>query len=280
MAFLSAIAVASIAWWIATGLVLALARAGSTHLGAVMAVATGVALAGIAGLVATHDATTVGSAYVAFFSALALWAWHETTFLIGLLTGPRRVGMAEAPVETSRFRAAFLTVRDHELALAATVIALVWLMAGADNTTGLLVFVLLWVMRISTKLNIYLGARHAISDMLPDRLSYLKSYFRTDRTSGWFYVSLAGSAGLLAWLTVMAATAAMPHDTAKWTLLACFAGLALLEHLFLILPVRDSALWAWAMERKPKTQSPQNRDLPGAKTSPTDSKAPRATARA
>jgi putative photosynthetic complex assembly protein 2 len=83
MAFLSAIAVASIAWWVATGLVLALARAGSRHLGAVMALATGVALAGIAGLVATHDQTTVSSAYVAFFSALALWAWHETTFLIG-----------------------------------------------------------------------------------------------------------------------------------------------------------------------------------------------------
>jgi hypothetical protein len=37
-----------------------------------MALATGVALAGIAGLVATHDETTVSSAYIAFFSALAL----------------------------------------------------------------------------------------------------------------------------------------------------------------------------------------------------------------
>lgn len=280
MAFLSAIAVASIAWWIATGLVLALARAGSRHLGAVMAVATGVALAGIAGLLATHDSATVSSAYVAFFSALALWAWHETTFLIGLLTGPRRIAMTEAPMETSRFRAAFLTVRDHELALAATVVVLVWFLAGSTNSTGLLVFLLLWVMRISTKLNIYLGARHAISDMLPDRLSYLKSYFRTDRTSGWFYLSLTGSAVLSAWLSVMAAMATSPHDTAKWTLLACFAGLALVEHLFLVLPVRDSALWAWAMERKPKTHSPSTGDHPGVKHTPPDSKAPRATARA
>jgi putative photosynthetic complex assembly protein 2 len=214
MAFLSAIVVASIAWWVATGLVLALARAGSRHLGAVMALATGVALAGIAGLVATHDQTTVSSAYIAFFSALALWAWHETTFLIGILTGPRRIEAGQAPVETSRFRAAFLTVRDHELALAATVIALIWFMAGAENTTGLLTFMLLWVMRISTKLNIYLGARHAISDMLPDRLSYLKSYFRTDRTSGWFYVSLSASAVLLGWLSHAAATAA-PNTTSS-----------------------------------------------------------------
>lgn len=280
MAFLSAIAVASIAWWVATGLVLALARAGSRHLGAVMAIATGVAFAGIAGLVATHDQTTVSSAYIAFFSALALWAWHETTFLIGILTGPRRIEVGQAPVETSRFRAAFLTVRDHELALAATVIALIWFMAGADNTTGLLTFMLMWVMRISTKLNIYLGARHAISDMLPDRLSYLKSYFRTDRTSGWFYVSLSASAVLLGWLSNAAANAGTEHDAAKWTLLACFAALALLEHLFLVLPIRDSALWAWAMERKTKKQSPPTRDNSGANLSKSDPKTSRAAARA
>jgi putative photosynthetic complex assembly protein 2 len=155
----------------------------------------------------------VSSAYIAFFSALALWAWHETTFLIGLLTGPRRVEASQAPLETSRFRAAFLTVRDHELALAATVMALAWFIAGAENTTGLLTFALMWVMRISTKLNIYLGARHAISEMLPDRLSYLKSYFRTDRTSGWFYVSLSASAMLLGWLSHAAATALSPNTT-------------------------------------------------------------------
>jgi putative photosynthetic complex assembly protein 2 len=280
MAFLSAIVVASIAWWVATGLVLALARAGSRHLGAVMAVATGVAFAGIAGLVATHDETTVSSAYIAFFSALALWAWHETTFLIGLLTGPRRVEASQAPLETSRFRAAFLTVRDHELALAATVMALAWFIAGAENTTGLLTFALMWVMRISTKLNIYLGARHAISEMLPNRLSYLKSYFRTDRTSGWFYVSLSGTAMVLGWLSHAAATASTGHDIAKWTLLACFAALALLEHLFLVLPVRDSALWAWAMERKNKTQSPPTRDNSGANLSKSDPKTSRAAARA
>jgi putative photosynthetic complex assembly protein 2 len=163
-------------------------------------------------MIATADSTTAVSAYLAFFSALALWAWHETTFLIGLVTGPRRVAAGEAPREKTRFRAAFLTVRDHEIALFATVLGLLWLMSGAANTTGLLTFCLLWVMRISTKLNIYLGARHAISDMLPDRLSYLKSYFRTDRTSGWFYVSLCGSAVLLAWLVAAAAAAATDHD--------------------------------------------------------------------
>ncbi|WP_052161570.1 putative photosynthetic complex assembly protein PuhE [Hoeflea sp. BAL378] len=281
MTFLSAVLIASVAWWVATGLVLALARAGSRYFKTVMALATGVATIGVIGLAATaEDGATAVSAYVAFFSALALWAWHETTFLIGLVTGPRRIAASEAPHEKTRFRAAFLTVRDHEIALFATMLGLVWFMGGAENTTGLLAFGLLWVMRISTKLNIYLGARHAISDMLPDRLSYLKSYFRTDRTSGWFYVSLTGSAALLAWLVFAAATAETDHGAVKWTLLAAFAGLALIEHLFLVLPVRDSALWGWAMDKTKKKTSNKTRENRATLHTTPESETSRAPARA
>jgi hypothetical protein len=46
----------------------------------------------------------------------------------------------------------------------------------------------------------------------------------------------------------------------KWTLLASFAALALIEHLFLVLPVRDSALWGWAMEKANKVSSEKNRE--------------------
>ena len=280
MIFLSAVLIASAAWWVATGLVLALARAGNRYFKTVMALATGVALLGLFGLIATEDGDTKASAYVAFFSALALWAWHETTFLIGLVTGPRRIAAGEAPREKTRFRAAFLAVRDHEIALLLTVLGLLWLMKDAENTTGLLAFLLLWVMRISTKLNIYLGARHAISDMLPDRLSYLKSYFRTDRTSGWFYVSLSASALLLIWLVVAAATAETDHAAVKWTLLAAFAGLALIEHLFLVLPVRDSALWGWAMDKAKKVSPDKNRNHPAIIHTTPESETARAAARA
>jgi putative photosynthetic complex assembly protein 2 len=280
MTFLSAVLIASVAWWVATGLVLALARAGNRYFKTVMALASGVAMLGAFGLIATHDDGTPLSAYIGFFSALALWAWHETTFLIGLVTGPRRISAGDAPREKTRFRAAFLTVRDHELALLGTVLGLVWFMGDALNTTGLLAFILLWVMRISTKLNIYLGARHAISDMLPDRLSYLKSYFRTDRTSGWFYVSLTGTAALLGWLVYAAATATNSHDAVKWTLLASFAALAFIEHLFLVLPVRDSALWGWAMGKAKKKPTDKNRDHPAMLHTTPESETPRAAARA
>ncbi len=246
-----AMTVAVLAWWIATGAVIALARQGTGRLGMVMAVVTALALGGIYGLYRTLQLETVSGAYVAFFSALALWSWHETTFLLGLVTGPRRVALGDSPAAGSRFRAAFMAVRDHELALAVTAALMLATMYNAANATGLLTFLLLWVMRISTKLNIFLGARHAVSDMLPDRLAYLKSYFRTDRTSPWFWVSLAGSGiAVCAFLTAMRLQPGV-HQTVMWSLLAAFAGLALIEHLFLVLPVRDSALWAWALRAYP-----------------------------
>lgn len=251
MTAMLAMLTAVLAWWIATGAVIALARQGTARLGMVMAVVTALALGGIYGLYRTLHIETVAGIYVAFFSALALWSWHETTFLLGIVTGPRRVALGEKPYAASRFKAAFLAVRDHELALAITAALMVATMHDAANATGLLTFLLLWVMRISTKLNIFLGARHAVSDMLPDRLSYLKSYFRTDRTSHWFWVSLGASGIAVSAFLVAACLAASAHETVMWSLLATFAGLALIEHLFLVLPVRDSALWSWAMAACP-----------------------------
>lgn len=238
-------------WWFATGAVIALARLGTKFPGTVMAIVTSIAMAGLYGLLVSQSMAGTAGTYLGFGSALALWAWHETTFLLGLITGPRRVALSQEPVQKSRFRAAFLTVRDHEIALALTALLLLVFLHDGGNLTGLLTFLLLWVMRISTKLNIYLGAEHAISDMLPDRLAYLKTYFRTDRTSRWFYASLAFNIAVLVVLVSLAVQTPAEPERVMWSLLATFCALALVEHLFLVLPVRDSALWAWAIRMCP-----------------------------
>jgi hypothetical protein len=66
----------------------------------------------------------------------------------------------------------------------------------------------------------------------------------------------------------------------KWTLLASFAALALIEHLFLVLPVRDSALWGWAMEKANKVSSEKNREHSAVIHTTPETKTTRATARA
>lgn len=248
MTILAAIIVAITAWWVSTGLVIMIVR-GLGGRSVALAVATCAAAGGLIAMWVSRDLFTQTGVYHGFFAALALWAWHEVTFLTGLIVGPRRQGIAVNVEGKARFRAAFMAIRDHELALFATGVVLVIVFAGYDNPTGWLTYCLLWAMRLSTKLNVFLGAPNAVSEILPDRLSYLTSYFRTDRTHSIFIVSVALITTMMTAFAYFAAQST-GADAVLWTLLATFAGLALLEHLFLVLPIRDAALWWWAVDAK------------------------------
>ena len=132
------------------------------------------------------------------------------------------------------------------IALAATAALLVVLTWGEANATGAWAFVLLFAMRLSTKLNIFLGVPNFSTDILPPQLAYLQSYFRARPFNALMPISLAMSVGVTAWLS-MRALASTGHDATSWSLLAGLALLGVIEHLFLVLPWRDSALWRWAM---------------------------------
>ncbi|MEO0919754.1 MAG: putative photosynthetic complex assembly protein PuhE [Pseudomonadota bacterium] len=245
MIALTAIIIAIAAWWISTGLVIMIVRGLGGRSVALM-IATLVAFFGVALLWDARNETTQLGVYKGFFGALALWAWHEVTFLTGLIVGPRRVGISSEVEGADRFNKAFLAVRDHELALFGTGLLLIVVFAGYANPAGWLTYTLLWAMRLSTKLNVFLGAPNAVSDILPKHLFYLTSYFRTDRTHSMFIVSVAFITMLMT-IFAFTATQASGGQAVLWTLLATFAALALLEHLFLVLPVRDAALWWWAV---------------------------------
>ncbi|MGV8938202.1 MAG: putative photosynthetic complex assembly protein PuhE [Allorhizobium sp.] len=239
--------VAIAVWWLSTGLVLAMVQRSDTGIRSValMAVMTVVGVGGFAlMLYGAAEQTPLGS-YAGFFGALLVWAWHEAAFLSGLLTGRRR----ECPpglTGFARFKAAWEAVRDHEMAILVTALVLWMALSGAPNLFGLAAFGLLWGMRISAKMLIFLGAPHAVSDLMPKGIVYLKSYFRTDRTTPLFPVFLAIAAGLFAILVVGANRATQDHSVVGHTLLATFMALAIIEHLILVLPVSDTALWRWA----------------------------------
>ena len=79
-------------------------------------------------------------------------------------------------------------------------------------------------MRLSTKLNIYLGVPNFSTEILPAQLAYLKSYFRTRAFNALMPLSLALAAALTGWLAMQALASSGPVAT-RWSLLA---GLALL----------------------------------------------------
>lgn len=243
--FLVAIAV----WWLATGAVVIAARRGAGEGDFGTSLVNAIAAASIPLLIASGWIETVAGAYMGFFGALGIWAWHETAFLTGRMAGPSRSPCPPGAKGWERFWAAYGTIRHHEYALAGTLAAIAALQLFQPNRTGLYVFALLWAMRLSTKLNIFFGAPNSVSALLPQRLSYLTSYFRTDRVSVLFWPSIAFCTALFAFLCVLAAAAAdaSGHELAAYTLLAAFALLATVEHLFLVLPISDSALWRWAI---------------------------------
>lgn len=238
-------------WWLSTGLVLAMvsrAERGGWRARQVMPLMT---LAGGLGVVlmvfGAAERTPLGS-YAGFFGALLVWAWHEAAFLTGTLTG--RAG--ECPpglTGLKRFRAAFEAICDHELAILVTALGLYLMLHGAENRFGLATFGLLWGMRISAKLLIFLGAPHAVSELMPRPIAHLKSYFKTDRITPVFPLLMATAATLFAVLVAGAASASEAHSLVGHVLLASFMALAILEHLILVLPVSDTALWRWAMPR-------------------------------
>ncbi len=214
---------------------------------------TSLTLAGITALAAmvlvwayADDASQSG-AYVAFAAAIVIWGWHEMSFLMGAVAGPSRAPCPPGATGWKRFKAATATVIHHELAIAATAMALFALTWGAPNQAAPLTFLLLFVLRLSAKFNLYLGVPNLSDEVFPAHLEYLKSYFAKRRMNALFPLSIVFGAGLAAWAWIVAeASPAGSGAAASATLIAGLAVLGVIEHLFLVLPLRDAKMFRWA----------------------------------
>lgn len=208
------------------------------------------ALAGVAVIDSTGTDTSAGAAYWSAAAALAVWGWHEMSFLMGVVTGPRRLPCPPEVSGWQRFRLATATVIHHEVALAATGVLLFALTWGEPNQAGAEVFAMLFVLRLSTKFNIFAGVPNFSPELLPAHLSYLHGYFRRGPAGPLFAVTLALSAALAWWFGRAALADGSEGDVAAATLLGGLALLGVIEHLFLALPLRDAALWLWASKSR------------------------------
>ncbi len=245
-------------WWISTGVILVLGRQGQTARLVAMLVVSVLALAGLAGLWMTRDLATPMGAYIAAFSALLLWAWHEMSFLFGYITGPNKAPCPSELKGWARFKAATGTLIHHEVALAATVALLALMALGASNPVGLQLFALLFALRLSSKFNLFVGAPHFTDQLLPERLAYLPTYFSA-RRPGFFFAATAGSCAIASaaffWI---AGTTTVAFEAAGFALLGTLAALGALEHIFFASPLPDAALWRWLL---PARETHRARDL-------------------
>ena len=82
----------------------------------------------------------------------------------------------------------------HEVALAVTAVAVAALTLGQPNPIGGWTFLMLFAARLSSKLNLFLGAPNFSAEFFPAHLRYLTTYLRKGPVSALYPVSIAGLA--------------------------------------------------------------------------------------
>lgn len=235
-------------WWFSTGAILYLDGLPRRTFKWTMLGASVLLLAALVGMAASSGDASPSGAYCGFTCAILVWAWQEVAFLLGFVTGPRREACTPGTTGWARTGLALQTVLHHELALvvlAGAVLAVTW---GAPNQTAWWTYVVLWTMRQSAKLNVFLGVRNLNESFLPPHLKYLQTYF-TRRRMNWLFpwsVGLSTLAVIPVWRSVYAASAS-PFDAVSAALVGSLLTLAILEHWFLVLPMPSELLWKWGM---------------------------------
>ncbi len=241
-------------WFVATGFVLWLDRLPSRTWPASLVGATVASGFAMAGIIATAPMTGSAAAYAAFACALVLWGWHELSFLMGFITGPNHAPCPPNAQGWQRFRLAAATLIHHEIAMFITVFVIAAATWNQPNQTATLTFVLLFVMRLSAKFNIFAGVPHLSTEMMPDHMRYLASYFRIRPPRIFFAFSLSGICILAAWLG-NAALSSVDGLATCYALAFALVLLAFIEHGFLVVPWQDSAMFRWAMHTGHATKS-------------------------
>ena len=191
-------------WWFSTGIILYIVGLGRwTFRWSALAACTLFA-ASLWGLAGSSADPSVAGAYLAFMWAIALWGALEIGFLLGLLTGPRSEPCPDGCSGWRRVAYAVQAILYHELALVvsgAAVVAVTW---DGANQIGVWTLAVLWAMRLSAKLNLFLGVPILNDQFLPSHLQYLTSFFTRGRLNFLFPVVITGSTIITAALVARA----------------------------------------------------------------------------
>jgi putative photosynthetic complex assembly protein 2 len=239
-------------WWFSTGAVLYAVGSPRRNLQNLILASSAAAGFALYGLSVSSADTSVSAAFISFTCALVIWAWHEMTFLTGLITGPRTTPLKGREGAISNKPAplgpSIETVIYHEVAIVLTIVLAAALTHDGANQTGFWTLVILWVMRLSAKFNLYLGVPNLTEQFLPDHLAYLKGYFCRRSMNLLFPVSVTAST-IVTILLFKASVepAASAFETTSLTLLATLMALAVIEHWFMVVPLPSAELWSWGL---------------------------------
>jgi putative photosynthetic complex assembly protein 2 len=214
-----------------------------------MVAAAGLLVASLYGLATSSGDASVGGAYLAFTSTVLLWGAQEIVFLAGWVTGPRAMECPRGVRGWERFSLALKAILYHEfllLACGAAIVALTW---AGPNQVGLWTFATLWILRQSSKINLFLGVPVTNEELMPDAVRFLKSFFARKSVSAFFPLSVTlATAVLVVMIQRLAEVAVLPFDIAGLSLVSTLFALGILEHWFMLLPLPAITLWGWGVK--------------------------------
>jgi putative photosynthetic complex assembly protein 2 len=245
--FLEPALIALVSWWFGTGIILLLVRLPKAWFSIARAGWTLLSIPALFLCVQSMQDNTNANAYLGFISTIVIWGWHELSFLTGWICGPRKTALDHNLSLGQRFKQSVEVIWYHELALFLNFLLLIALQIGNPNHTALCTFALLWLMRLSSKFNLFFGVPQVGEQYLPTQLAYLGSYFRKKPVGVFFYCTLGVS--ILSWLGLLwQAHAGQVAITSQWVLLASLLGLAILEHVLMMMPYSLERVWNWALK--------------------------------
>jgi len=235
-------------WWFSTGLIVYLDGLPRRTFRLSMAAATLLLVLALWGGAASADDVSRAGAWCGFTVGLLAWGWIELSFLTGWVTGPWKQPCPADATGLRRARYALAAILWHELAIIVMAVLLAFVTLDRGNETAFWTFAILWAMRSSAKLNVFLGVRNLAEEFLPPHLKYLESFFTRRPMNLLFPLSVTGGTVAAALLFLAASSAdASPFVATSATLLGTLLALAVLEHWLLVLPLPATALWKWSL---------------------------------
>jgi putative photosynthetic complex assembly protein 2 len=191
---------------------------------------------------------------ISFFSSLVVWGWCELAFLTGCITGLPNLVKGEMQTEKQRFILGVKAIIFNELLLILCLSVMLVVTLNGENKFGLNAFVILYVARVSAKLNLFFGVPYINLEFLTNRLRHLEAYCKISPARFFFFISFLTILVFLGLMLLFAYSSGSNTPIQMgYLMLSTLVGLALLEHLFMVIPFRDAKLWNWML---PKFERP------------------------
>ena len=150
--------------------------------------------------------------------------------------------------ERERFINGFRSIALNECFLISCLFLMAIMSIGKLNNFGLTTFLILYVARVSAKLNLFFGVPYINLHFLTAPLKHIATFCRV-APIGFFFIASTIMLGLMFLFLVgfVIYSESMSELQFGYLLLSTLAGLAVLEHLFMALPIKDATLWNWLL---------------------------------